>query len=56
MQIPTIRVLKPGTFGEYRQWKIEVANAGSGQAKVPVLLSDNTAREWMLARVQRELV
>ncbi|KAI6019867.1 GH3 auxin-responsive promoter, partial [Pisolithus orientalis] len=55
MQIPTIRVLEPGAFGEYRQWRIEVTNSGSGQTKVPVLMWDNSAREWMLARVRREL-
>ncbi|KAI6154826.1 GH3 auxin-responsive promoter [Pisolithus tinctorius] len=55
MQIPTIRVLEPGTFGEYRRWKVEVTNSGSGQGKVPVLMKDSTAREWMLARVRREL-
>ncbi|KAI6133976.1 GH3 auxin-responsive promoter [Pisolithus croceorrhizus] len=55
MQVPTIRVLRPGTFAEYRQWRIEVTNSGSGQAKVPVLLWDNVAQERMLARVQKEL-
>ncbi|KAI6008115.1 GH3 auxin-responsive promoter [Pisolithus orientalis] len=55
MQIPTIRVLEPGTFGEYRRWKVEVTNSGSGQGKVPVSMKDNTAREWMLARVRSEL-
>lgn len=54
MQIPTIRLLEPGTFAEYRKWKIEMSNSGSGQTKVPVLLWDNTAQEWMLARVRRE--
>ncbi|KAI6044750.1 GH3 auxin-responsive promoter [Pisolithus marmoratus] len=55
MQMPTIRILEPGTFGEYRQWRVEVANSGGGQTKVPVLMRDITAREWMLARVRREL-
>ncbi|KAI5986935.1 GH3 auxin-responsive promoter, partial [Pisolithus albus] len=55
MQIPTIRVLKRGTFAEYRQWRIGVTNSGSGQTKVPVLLWDKAAQEWMLAHVQREL-
>ncbi|KAI6044799.1 GH3 auxin-responsive promoter [Pisolithus marmoratus] len=55
MQVPTIRVLEPGTFGEYRQWRIEVTNSGSGQVKVPVLMSENAAREWMLSRVRMEL-
>ncbi|KAI5986168.1 hypothetical protein EDD15DRAFT_2373472 [Pisolithus albus] len=55
MQIPTIRVLEPGAFGGYRQWKIETNDSGAGQAKVPVLMWDDAAREWMLARVRREL-
>ncbi|KAI6122522.1 hypothetical protein EDD16DRAFT_1571431 [Pisolithus croceorrhizus] len=55
MQIPTIRVLEPGTFAEYRKWKIEMSNSGAGQAKVPVLMWDDAAREWMLARVRTEL-
>ncbi|KAI5986171.1 GH3 auxin-responsive promoter-domain-containing protein [Pisolithus albus] len=55
MRIPTIRVLKSGTFAEYRKWKIEMSNSGSGQTKVPILLWDNTARDWMSARVRKEL-
>ncbi|KAI6044748.1 GH3 auxin-responsive promoter [Pisolithus marmoratus] len=55
MQTPTIRVLEPGTFGEYRRLKIEAMNSGGGQAKVPVLMWDIKAREWMLARVRRDL-
>ncbi|KAI6044793.1 GH3 auxin-responsive promoter [Pisolithus marmoratus] len=55
MQVPTIRVLEPGTFGKYREWRIEATNSGGGQVKVPVLMWDNTARDWMLARVRREL-
>ncbi|KAI6123386.1 GH3 auxin-responsive promoter [Pisolithus croceorrhizus] len=55
MRIPTIRVLRPGTFGEYRQWKIKMNNSGAGQAKVPVLMWDDAAREWILARVHKEL-
>ncbi|KIK27379.1 hypothetical protein PISMIDRAFT_183344 [Pisolithus microcarpus 441] len=55
MRIPTIRVLEPGTFGGYRQWRIEMNDSGAGQAKVPVLMWDDAAREWMLARVRREL-
>ncbi|KAI6123387.1 GH3 auxin-responsive promoter [Pisolithus croceorrhizus] len=55
MRIPTIRLLEPGTFGEYRQWRIEINDSGAGQSKVPVLMWDDAAREWMLARVRREL-
>ncbi|KAI6044802.1 hypothetical protein EDC04DRAFT_2639856, partial [Pisolithus marmoratus] len=54
-QIPTVRVLEPGTFGEYRRGRVEMIDTDSGQAKVLVLMSDNAAREWMLARVRKEL-
>ncbi|KAG6332763.1 hypothetical protein ID866_6328 [Astraeus odoratus] len=55
MKWPTIRVLKHGTFKEYRQWKVEATKSGSGQVKVPVVMWDNTAREWLSERVEREL-
>ncbi|KIO10341.1 hypothetical protein M404DRAFT_995532 [Pisolithus tinctorius Marx 270] len=45
MQIPIIRVLGPGMFGEYKQWRIEVTSSGSGQGKVPVLMKDNASQE-----------
>ncbi|KAG6331779.1 hypothetical protein ID866_7311 [Astraeus odoratus] len=55
MKPPTIRILKRGTFRDYRRWRIEVTNSGSGQMKVPVVLWDEGAREWMFDRVEREV-
>ncbi|KAG6332157.1 hypothetical protein ID866_6929 [Astraeus odoratus] len=52
---PTIRVLKQGTFREYRQWRVEVIKSGSGQVKVPVVMWDKTAMEWVTERVEKEL-
>lgn len=55
MKPPTIRILKPGTFAEYRRWRIEVTNSGSGQMKVPVVMWDHGAREWIYKRIDREV-
>ncbi|KAF9234200.1 GH3 auxin-responsive promoter [Melanogaster broomeanus] len=52
---PTIRILEPGTFRDYRRLKIEASNSGSGQMKVPAVMWDQTAQEWMLQRVEREV-
>ncbi|KAH7918530.1 hypothetical protein BV22DRAFT_1115413 [Leucogyrophana mollusca] len=48
---PTIRILKPGTFSEFRKWKIDLAKTGAGQMKVPVVLSDEAAQQWLFERV-----
>ncbi|KAG0702339.1 GH3 auxin-responsive promoter, partial [Suillus ampliporus] len=42
MGMPTIRVVKPGTFMEYRKWKFEAAAIGTCQLKVLVVMSDPT--------------
>ncbi|KAH7909122.1 GH3 auxin-responsive promoter [Hygrophoropsis aurantiaca] len=52
---PTIRILRPGTFSDFRKWKVELANTGAGQTKVPVVLWDPAAQEWMFERVIQEL-
>ncbi|KIJ57869.1 hypothetical protein HYDPIDRAFT_163769 [Hydnomerulius pinastri MD-312] len=52
---PTVRIVKPGTFRDYRRWKIEASNTGSGQMKVPVVMWDPAAQEWMLERIEREV-
>ena len=54
MKPPTIRILKAGTFTEYRRWKIETNKSGPGQVKIPVVMWDETAREWVFKRVERE--
>lgn len=55
MRFPTIRIVKAGTFAEYRQWKGEKANIVSGQIKVPVVLFDSTVKEWFSERTVQEL-
>ncbi|KAG9312151.1 hypothetical protein JVU11DRAFT_7440 [Chiua virens] len=55
MGLPTIRVVKPGTFAEYRHWKGETANVASGQIKVPSVLIQPKAQAWILERVAEEL-
>ncbi|KAF9234047.1 GH3 auxin-responsive promoter [Melanogaster broomeanus] len=52
---PTIRIVKPGTFMEYRRWRSEQMNVGAGQVKVPVILSDSATQEWIVERVVQEL-
>ncbi|KAG2367157.1 GH3 auxin-responsive promoter [Suillus spraguei] len=52
---PTIRLLKKGTFAEYRKQKCDNANISISQVKVPVVLSDLKFREWFLERVVVEL-
>ncbi|KAI6011917.1 hypothetical protein EDC04DRAFT_2958138 [Pisolithus marmoratus] len=53
--LPTIRIVKPGTFADYRRWRGENMGFGVGQIKVPVVLSDPKAQEWMAERVMMEL-
>ncbi|KAH7924386.1 hypothetical protein BV22DRAFT_1035202 [Leucogyrophana mollusca] len=51
----TIRILKPGTFKDFRGWKIGLTNSGVGQVKVPVVLKDEKAVRWFLERVVQEM-
>ena len=55
MRQPTIRIVKPGTFMEYRQWRVDGAGVGISQVKVPVVMQDSKAIEWMVERVVMEL-
>ena len=48
---PTIRLLKPGTFKEYRHWKAETSGINAGQIKVPAMLTDPVTLEWLAERV-----
>ncbi|KAH7913708.1 GH3 auxin-responsive promoter [Hygrophoropsis aurantiaca] len=52
---PTIRILEPGTFSEYRQWRAGIARA-FGQIKVPVFVTDEATKEWLEERVMQELL
>ncbi|KAG0700101.1 GH3 auxin-responsive promoter-domain-containing protein [Suillus ampliporus] len=53
--MPTIRVVKSGTFAEYRKWRGEAAAMGMCQMKVPVVMSDTIAQEWIMNRVELEI-
>ena len=52
---PTIRIVKPGTFMEFRVWRVENKGAGISQVKIPAVMLDPKAVEWMEERVMREL-
>jgi len=55
MRQPTIRIVKTGTFMEYRRWRVDSAGVGISQVKVPVVMRDSKAIEWMIGRVVMEL-
>ncbi|KAH7911270.1 GH3 auxin-responsive promoter-domain-containing protein [Hygrophoropsis aurantiaca] len=52
---PTIRILRPGTFSEYRQWRIGITKTAAGQTKVPVFVTDEATKEWLKEKVIHEL-
>lgn len=52
---PTVRLVKKGTFTEYRRQKCENTNVSMAQVKVPIVLSDPSFREWLLQKVTMEL-
>ncbi|KAF8836518.1 hypothetical protein BDN67DRAFT_320800 [Paxillus ammoniavirescens] len=54
-RLPTIRIVKPGTFMEYRRWWGEKMNLGAGQSKVPVVLTKSATQEWFREKVLQEL-
>ncbi|KAI6129046.1 GH3 auxin-responsive promoter [Pisolithus croceorrhizus] len=53
--LPTIRVVKPRTFADYRRWRGESMNVGVGQIKLPAVITDPKAQEWIAERVMMEL-
>ena len=52
MRLPTIRIVRAGTFPEYRRWKGESAH---GQIRVPLALVHPDVQAWISERVIREL-
>ncbi|KAL4065230.1 GH3 auxin-responsive promoter [Scleroderma citrinum] len=52
---PTVRIVRPGTFRDYRQRKIEATGGSAGQTKVPVVIWDTATQEWMFEQVEREV-
>ncbi|KAI6124025.1 GH3 auxin-responsive promoter [Pisolithus croceorrhizus] len=53
--LPTIRIVKPGAFADYRRWRGETTKIGAGQMKLPAVLTDPKVQEWMAERVMMEL-
>lgn len=52
---PTIRIVRPGTFSDFRQLKIDESGHSLGQVKVPVVLPKATYVSWISSRVVKEL-
>ena len=55
IRLPTIRIVKAGTFSAYRLWRAEMLNMSSGQAKISLVLMDPAAQAWILDMVVQEL-
>ncbi|KAG1733279.1 GH3 auxin-responsive promoter [Suillus lakei] len=53
--MPTIRVVKPGTFMEFRKRKGDASAMGTSQTKAPLVMSEIAAQEWMTNRVELEI-
>ncbi|KIK16059.1 hypothetical protein PISMIDRAFT_16073 [Pisolithus microcarpus 441] len=52
IDVPAVRVLRPGTFGEFREWKTRTSGgAVVGRVKVPVVVWDEGCRVWLEGRV-----
>ncbi|KAG9312552.1 GH3 auxin-responsive promoter [Chiua virens] len=52
---PTIRVVRTGTFGAFRQMKLDEGGRGVGQVKVPVVLPKPAYVAWFSDRVVWEV-
>lgn len=52
---PTIRIVAPGTFKAYREWKTQKSGFPVGQVKVPTTIVDVETRQWMAKRVSVEI-
>lgn len=52
---PTIRILTPGTFHCYREWKAGNHSVGGGQIKVPTITTDEKSVRWLLSKVIKEV-
>ncbi|KIJ62989.1 hypothetical protein HYDPIDRAFT_93492, partial [Hydnomerulius pinastri MD-312] len=52
---PSINIVAPGTFSEFRQRRLDKGSTSLGQIKVPVVLTDRASVAWILEKVVREL-
>ncbi|EIW81168.1 hypothetical protein CONPUDRAFT_82204 [Coniophora puteana RWD-64-598 SS2] len=54
--VPTVHILKKGTFAEFRDWKIRSLGISSGQVKVPLVVWEEATRKFLEERELREVV
>ena len=54
LRLPTIRIVNPGTFKDYRRYRGELLNTAVG-TKVPVVVMDPDVLVWLEVRVAKEL-
>ena len=52
---PTFRIVRSGTFSDFRQLKFDEGSNNLGQIKVPVVLLKDEYIAWFLDRVVQEL-
>ena len=52
---PTIRLVRSGTFSDFRQLKLDEGSNNLGQVKVPVVLPKAAYVTWFSNRVVQEL-
>ena len=55
LSLPTVRIVKKGTFAGYRRWRGRRMNVSAGQMKVPVVMADPDSLEWLMEQIIREL-
>ncbi|EIW81574.1 hypothetical protein CONPUDRAFT_154107 [Coniophora puteana RWD-64-598 SS2] len=48
---PSIRLLAPGTFREFKTWKGNVTGAGATQIKLPIIMLNQKDHEFLLEKV-----
>ncbi|KAI6011140.1 GH3 auxin-responsive promoter [Pisolithus marmoratus] len=53
--VPCVRVVRPGTFGDFREWKVRTKRAASGQVKVPVVVWGETDCAWLEEHVMYDI-
>lgn len=55
LRLPTIRIVRPRAFTEFRRWRGECKKVGLGQLKLPVVMLDLNSLEWIAETVVTEL-
>ncbi|KAI6141432.1 hypothetical protein BKA82DRAFT_4202394, partial [Pisolithus tinctorius] len=55
IHVLAVRVLRPGTFSDFREWKIRTNNIAAGQVKVPIVVWDDINRAWLEEQVMHDI-